>query len=102
MLQYFEYQQYFIPLFFICAGFVWFSRLKPANASGMPRVRGWLPGNLDILWRLVYYDSHEYCGETLREWAEIYGPTYDMNILWGHQVKFNTSFLQASLSPKTY
>lgn len=58
-----------------------------SDALSIPKVRGRLPGNIDILWQLVYNESHEYCGEILRKWAEIYGPTYDMNILWGHQVQ---------------
>ncbi|KAF8502557.1 cytochrome P450 monooxygenase pc-3 [Hysterangium stoloniferum] len=58
----------------------------------IPKVRGALLGNLDILWKLVYNDGNEYCGETLRMWAEVYGPTYDMNILWGHQHILTTDF----------
>lgn len=57
------------------------------EAPSIPRVQGILPGNIDILWQLVSSDAHECCGETLRMWAEVYGPTYDMNILWGHQVQ---------------
>ncbi|KAF8514030.1 cytochrome P450 [Gautieria morchelliformis] len=62
------------------------ARKQNSDAPSIPKVRGKLPGNIDILWQLVYNDSREYCGETLRVWAEIYGPTYDMNILWGHQI----------------
>jgi hypothetical protein len=61
---------------------------QPLGASAIPKIRGRLPGNIDILWQLIYNGSHEYCGETLRKWAEEYGPTFDMNILFAHQVNF--------------
>ncbi|KAF8575554.1 cytochrome P450 monooxygenase pc-3 [Ramaria rubella] len=64
----------------------WATNEDKKNGSSIPKIRGRLPGNIDILWKLVYNESKEYCGNTLRIWAEIYGPTYDMNILWGHQV----------------
>lgn len=56
------------------------------GAHVIPRVHGRLPGNIDILWQLIYGESTEYCANTLRRWADEYGPTYDMNILWSHQV----------------
>ncbi|KAF9512803.1 hypothetical protein BS47DRAFT_1393957 [Hydnum rufescens UP504] len=56
------------------------------GASTIPKVRGRLPGNIDILWRLVALESTEYCGDTLRQWEKEYGPTFDMGILWGHQI----------------
>jgi hypothetical protein len=60
--------------------------LTKSNPSAFPpRVRGWLPGNIDILWQLVKDESREYCASTLRQWEQTYGPTYDMNILWSHQ-----------------
>ena len=62
------------------------------DVSAIPKIRGRLPGNIDILWQLIYNESHEYCGETLRTWAEIYGPTYDLNILFAHQVHFTQKF----------
>ena len=58
---------------------------KTDNSTLPPRVKGWLPGNLDILWQLVKGESNEYCANTLRRWEQTYGPTYDMNILWSHQ-----------------
>lgn len=62
--------------------------LTKTNAAGLPpRVRGWLPGNIDILWQLVKGESSEYCANTLRRWEQTYGPTYDMNILWSHQAR---------------
>jgi hypothetical protein len=60
------------------------------GASTIPTVRGRLPGNIDILWRLVALESTEYCGDTLRQWEKEYGPTFDMGILWGHQVRVRT------------
>ncbi|ELU45529.1 cytochrome P450 domain-containing protein [Rhizoctonia solani AG-1 IA] len=30
-------------------------------------------------------EANEYCGDIFAEWAEKYGPTFDMNILWAHQ-----------------
>lgn len=54
--------------------------------DSVPRVKGRLPGNIDILWKLVRNEQSEYCAATLRDWEAQYGPTYDMNILWSHQV----------------
>jgi hypothetical protein len=62
------------------------------GASTIPRVRGRLPGNIDILWRLVALEHTEYCADTLRQWEKEYGPTFDMGILWGHQVRIGASF----------
>ncbi|KIJ25685.1 hypothetical protein M422DRAFT_236883 [Sphaerobolus stellatus SS14] len=59
---------------------------KPKWVSSIPKAKGRLPGNLDLLFQLILRESHEYCGETIREWAEKYGPTYDMNLLWGNQI----------------
>ena len=58
------------------------------GAKPIPRVKGKLPGNIDVLWKLVTSGSTEYCSDSLREWAVGYGPTFDMNILWAHQVSF--------------
>lgn len=84
------YWQCFFSLILVVYGsHIWFrgsSEHSHSPTSVVPKVRGWLPGNIDVLWRLVYYDSYGYCGETLRKWSEIWGPTYDMNILWGHQI----------------
>lgn len=66
---------------------LWARRKGFTEVPSIPRVQGKLPGNIDVLWQLVYNDGREYCGETLRMWAEMYGPTYDMNILWGNQVQ---------------
>lgn len=65
---------------------LWKGRGKAALGVNPPRVKGWLPGNIDILWKLVQGESSEYCAATLREWEHEYGSTYDMNVLWGHQV----------------
>jgi len=54
--------------------------------ASIPKVRGYLPGNLDLLWKIIRNESREYCGDTFRQWAEEYGPTYDLNLLWGSQV----------------
>lgn len=64
----------------------WKARGKSVLGANPPRVKGRLPGNIDILWKLVRGESNEYCAATLRGWEHEYGPTYDMNILWGHQV----------------
>lgn len=72
-------------LYFFIKTFSSLPRKKNKSCS-IPRIQGWLPGNMDILWKLVSCESREQCGETLRQWTEQYGPTYDMNLLWGHQV----------------
>jgi len=70
-------------LFFLV---LWRNPWRKTNASALPpRVKGWLPGNIDILWQLVKGESNEYCASTLHRWEQTYGPTYDMNILWSHQ-----------------
>lgn len=61
--------------------------MQKLQASPIPRVKGWLPGNLDVLWNLVVSDGEEYCAETMRRHAETYGPTFDMGILWASQVR---------------
>lgn len=60
--------------------------MERLGARPIPRVRGWLPGNLDILWDLVVSDGHEYCAETMRRHADKLGPTFDMGILWASQI----------------
>lgn len=90
------YWQCFVSLSLVLAGsLLWFRRSPKQSHTtpAVPKVRGWLPGNIDVLWRLVYCDPYEYCGETLRNWSEIWGPTYDMNILWGHQVYVQYSMM---------
>ncbi|KZS89925.1 cytochrome P450 monooxygenase pc-3 [Sistotremastrum niveocremeum HHB9708] len=64
------------------------------GAVPIPKVKGRLPGNLDILFALVRGDRDDYCGEVFRRWSEEYGPTYNMNILWADQKsrKFNEMF----------
>ncbi|KZV94028.1 cytochrome P450 [Exidia glandulosa HHB12029] len=57
------------------------------GAHPVPRVKGWLPGNLDVLWNLVVSDGEEYCAETMRKHAEtLKSATFDMGILWASQV----------------
>ena len=65
--------------------------LQELNAHRMgsvliPKIRGRLPGNIDILWKITIGDISRYPTETFMEWAEIYGLTFDMNILWSHQI----------------
>lgn len=64
--------------------------MQRLGARPVPRVRGWLPGNLDVLWDLVVSDGDEYCAETMRRHAELLGPTFDMGILWASQVRTAT------------
>lgn len=98
LLQRLGYWQCFVSLSLVTGSLLWFRRSPKQSHTtpAVPKVRGWLPGNIDVLWRLVYYDSYEYCGETLRNWSEIWGPTYDMNILWGHQVNAQYSMIHPS------
>ncbi|KZT35466.1 cytochrome P450 [Sistotremastrum suecicum HHB10207 ss-3] len=56
------------------------------GAVPIPKVKGRLPGNLDILFALVRGDRDDSCGEVFRRWSEEYGPTYNMNILWADQI----------------
>lgn len=63
---------------------------KVHRLPGPPKIKGKLPGNLDILWLLVQRESKEYCAETLRKWETEYGPTFDMNVLWSSQVGCET------------
>ncbi|CAE6461314.1 unnamed protein product [Rhizoctonia solani] len=70
----------------------------------IPRVKGRWIGNIDVLMAIVEFfyvglfthpepiyikthnEANEYCGDIFAEWAEEYGPTFDMNILWAHQI----------------
>lgn len=56
------------------------------QARPIPRVKGKWPGNLDILLQLVYSEGSDYPTEILGRWADEYGPTFDMNMLWSHQI----------------
>ncbi|KAF8323072.1 cytochrome P450 [Clavulina sp. PMI_390] len=79
---------YLTTLFGLLVLHLGLSSVKTASSTGNspPKVKGWLPGNVDILWKLVQGERSEYCAATLRDWEQRYGPTYDMNILWGHQI----------------
>ncbi|CEL59858.1 Cytochrome P450 52A5 OS=Candida maltosa GN=CYP52A5 PE=1 SV=1 [Rhizoctonia solani AG-1 IB] len=52
----------------------------------IPRVKGRWIGNIDVLIAITRNEANEYCGDIFAEWAEKYGPTFDMNILWAHQI----------------
>ncbi|KAJ1308972.1 hypothetical protein OPQ81_004655 [Rhizoctonia solani] len=52
----------------------------------IPRVKGRWIGNVDVLMAITHNEANEYCGDIFAEWAEKYGPTFDMNILWAHQI----------------
>jgi hypothetical protein len=65
----------------------------------IPPVKGHLPGNIDVLWRLIRNERIEYCADTLRDWERDIGPTYDLNILWGHQVLIYCRIRLESLIP---
>ncbi|KAG8699723.1 hypothetical protein FRC08_005133, partial [Ceratobasidium sp. 394] len=52
----------------------------------VPKVKGQLIGNLDVLLAITQNEANEYCGDIFTQWAEQYGPTFDMNILWAHQI----------------
>jgi hypothetical protein len=60
---------------------------RELGAKPIPRIKGYLPGNIDILWELVTSGQNEYCSDAIRKWSIKYGPTYDLNILWAHQVR---------------
>ncbi|KAF8605268.1 cytochrome P450 [Ceratobasidium sp. AG-I] len=54
--------------------------------SLIPKVKGRLIGNLDVLLAITRNEANEYCGDIFDQWAKQYGPTFDMNILWAHQI----------------
>lgn len=54
--------------------------------SLIPKVKGRLIGNLDVLLAITRNEANEYCGDIFAQWAKQYGPTFDMNILWAHQI----------------
>lgn len=67
------------------------SRRKSENrnrlgARSVPKVKGKWPGNIDILRALIKTEEEEYPGDLFLRWANEYGPTYDMGILWASQV----------------
>jgi hypothetical protein len=56
------------------------------GAVPIPKVKGKSLGNADILRQLIAAEDSEYPGDIFLKWAEEYGPTYDMNILWASQI----------------
>ncbi|KIO34271.1 hypothetical protein M407DRAFT_16808 [Tulasnella calospora MUT 4182] len=52
----------------------------------VPKIKGKWPGNIDILLELIYSESSDYPTEGIARWCKEYGPTFDMNILWSHQI----------------
>lgn len=68
-------------------------RLRHADERGplngtqpVPKIKGKWPGNLDILLELIYSESSDYPTEGISRWCKEYGPTFDMGILWSHQI----------------
>ncbi|KAG8930485.1 hypothetical protein FRC00_001119 [Tulasnella sp. 408] len=68
-------------------------RLRRADAKGpingtqpVPKIKGKWPGNIDILLELIYSESSDYPTEGISRWCKEYGPTFDMGILWSHQI----------------
>ncbi|KAG8776843.1 hypothetical protein FS842_003413 [Serendipita sp. 407] len=56
------------------------------GALPVPKVKGKKLGNIDVLQALIRADDTEYPGDIFLKWAEEYGPTFDMNILWASQI----------------
>lgn len=60
---------------------------RPLNATQpVPKIKGKWPGNIDILLELIYSESSDYPTEGISRWCKEYGPTFDMGILWSHQI----------------
>lgn len=59
----------------------------PINGTQpVPKIKGKWPGNIDILLELIYSESSDYPTEGISRWCKEYGPTFDMGILWSHQI----------------
>lgn len=58
----------------------------PSGAQSVPKIKGKWPGNIDILLELIYSESSDYPTEGIARWCREYGPTFDMGILWSHQI----------------
>jgi hypothetical protein len=56
------------------------------GAQPVPKVKGKMFGNWDILQELIQSEKEEYPGDLFNRWAREYGPTFDMNILFSSQV----------------
>lgn len=68
----------------------------PINGTQpVPKIKGKWPGNIDILLELIYSESSDYPTEGISRWCKEYGPTFDMGILWSHQVVSGKYFSSA-------
>jgi hypothetical protein len=56
------------------------------GCTRMPKIYGRWPGNLDVLAHLIYSEARGYPSEIFVEWCTTYGLTFDMHILWSHQI----------------
>ncbi len=56
------------------------------GCTRMPKIYGRWPGNLDVLAHLIYSEARGYPSEIFVEWCSTYGLTFDMHILWSHQI----------------
>lgn len=60
-------------------------RAAALGARPMPQVRTTLPGNFDLLRRMLGYMQSGYPGDGLDELIVKYGPVFDVNVMWERQ-----------------
>ena len=52
------------------------------NAIPIPIVQGKLPGNIDILWDMIFKWEYDYAGYPIIQISQTYGTIFNLNILW--------------------
>ena len=67
---------------------IWWHSLSTAaearrlGATVVPKVKGKLPGNIDVLWDMARYWADDYVGQGATELSKQYGNTFNLYILW--------------------
>jgi hypothetical protein len=90
----------FASLVSYITGKVWLGHFRNSiearrvGANLVPEVKGKLPGNLDVLWRMATEWEHDYIGQPIFELTEEYGKTFNLRILWEDMVSFLKAFLR--------
>ena len=77
------------------AGRVWWHQLRTnvearrLGATIVPKVKGKLPGNIDILWAMATCWADDYVGQPATELSKKYGTTFNLYILWEDWVSYS-------------
>ena len=77
------------------AGRVWWHQLRThvearrLGATIVPKVKGKLPGNIDVLWAMARYWPDDYVGHPVTEMCKKYGNTFNIYILWEDWVSYS-------------